>query len=664
FSNPIVLNPPGSLVCRRNHSLPLIRRHPAPHRTDRNRRCRQVHDLCRIISGATEAKIVSTVRYHKSHTSPEPSSPISVLIFDLNQVSDFSSDFRPPLNRRSPHTSSRCGWRTRGVGNPIFWGSNSLSYMFDSSCNCSFCLSTLKMSKVDEGVSSELNDENQQRKEKVYLSSRCGVQEFSGLIDSLSDDKKHVIEDMGFGGLLHLKKHKLKLKLCEELMMRFDVTTSQLNVHGNRLTLRVDDVVTILGLHGGGMNVDTHLGEGDEVRIFYLEHVNMHNVTRHSSSLPRIRHWDDKSIGTIVKKVSSLGGVDSIQVEFGRDGASCFTIEDVTAQIVQLRNEFQQEMHSTKSQIGDLKKEMSDSMSQIITKLSSIESHLEAKAANKTIEDEAVQVRTKKGELNDDAIAHEKTCEGVRTGADHTISEENMTTNEDSTNVYDKLDNMARDFKAKEDFVELSDDASSLLKASTPKGNHLEKQGNRRSGAISSQNEKKRKANQHEEDETDSFEALMAGVDQKIRSREDSNMGLRKKEVLKAGPQFQFPYVADKPAVRGRGRQQGPKHQGTKKGGRSKKKIDDDWENKFKIKEIDIDPVTALPNPVENLWTFLLTEKFRNSTPSTTLVEFETYTATREELWSLRDGEHVQSGVINLVVAGLTLEYRDNKESD
>ncbi|CAI0403887.1 unnamed protein product, partial [Linum tenue] len=116
FSNPIVLNPPGSLVCRRNHSLPLIRRHPAPHRTDRNRRCRQVHDLCRIISGATEAKIVSTVRYHKSHTSPEPSSPISVLIFDLNQVSDFSSDFRPPLNRRSPHTSSRCGWRTRGVG--------------------------------------------------------------------------------------------------------------------------------------------------------------------------------------------------------------------------------------------------------------------------------------------------------------------------------------------------------------------------------------------------------------------------------------------------------------------------------------------------------------------------------------------------------------------
>ncbi|CAI0433006.1 unnamed protein product [Linum tenue] len=224
---------------------------------------------------------------------------------------------------------------------------------------------------------------------------------------------------MGFGGLLHLKKHKLKMQLLEDLMMRFNVTTSQLSVHGNRFTLSVNDVVTTLGLHAGGMNVETQLGEDDEVRvkfnlgtgqikcsrlktdllndltvgeefrgkfllylmcrilrpstavhvhnnylkilanvnvvgnlnwakfvydgllegikdykkksdgasrdqhvtgcvllleIFYLEHVNMHILTRHSSSLPRIRHWNDKSISKIVNKVSSLGGVDSIQV--------------------------------------------------------------------------------------------------------------------------------------------------------------------------------------------------------------------------------------------------------------------------------------------------------------------------------------------------------------
>ncbi|CAL1395578.1 unnamed protein product [Linum trigynum] len=70
FSNPLLINPPGSLVCRRTHSLPLIRRHPAPHRTDRNRRCRQGNDLCRIIGGASEAKIVSTGNpWRLSHSS-------------------------------------------------------------------------------------------------------------------------------------------------------------------------------------------------------------------------------------------------------------------------------------------------------------------------------------------------------------------------------------------------------------------------------------------------------------------------------------------------------------------------------------------------------------------------------------------------------------------
>ncbi|CAL1355085.1 unnamed protein product [Linum trigynum] len=396
------------------------------------------------------------------------------------------------------------------------------------------------MSMMGEGISSQVDGEKQTRKKMVYLSSRCGVQEFSGLVESLSDDKKKVILDMGFGGLLHLKRHKLKMQLLEDLMMRFNVTTSQLSVHGNRLTLSVNDVVTIFGLHDGGMNVETQLGEDDEVRfvydgllegikdyqnksdgasrdqhvtgcvlllkIFYLEHVNMHNLTRHSNSLPRIRHWDEKSISKIVNKVSSLGGVDCIQVGFGGDASSCFKIEDIKVEIGLLRNEFQKDMHSTKSQLGELKKEMSDAMSQIITTLGTVQSQLQSGGPKIIIEDEptTVHVFTRKQEE-------------VRIDAN--------------------------------DNIELSDDASSPLQLSKAKRNHLGKQGNKTTDAIPSQNEKKRKANQHEEDETDSFERLMAGVDQKVRSREDSNMGLRKKDVLKAGPQFQFPYVAAKPAV-------------------------------------------------------------------------------------------------------------------
>ncbi|CAI0549892.1 unnamed protein product [Linum tenue] len=51
---------------------------------------------------------------------------------------------------------------------------------------------------------------------KVYLSSRCGVHQFCELIDNLCDGKKRAIEEIGFGALLHLKKHKLKLNLLEQ----------------------------------------------------------------------------------------------------------------------------------------------------------------------------------------------------------------------------------------------------------------------------------------------------------------------------------------------------------------------------------------------------------------------------------------------------------------
>ncbi|CAL1404232.1 unnamed protein product [Linum trigynum] len=367
------------------------------------------------------------------------------------------------------------------------------------------------MSMMGEGISSQVDGEKQTRKKMVYLSSRCGVQEFCGLVESLSDDKK-VILDMGFGRLLHLKKHKLKMQLLEDLMMR----------GYKRLSKQI----------GWSIKRSTR----DWLCFITLD------------ILPRAR------------------GVDCIQVGFGGDAGSCFKIEDIKVEIGLLRNEFQKDMHSTKSQLGELKKEMFDAMSQIITTLGTIQSQLQSGGPKIIIEDEPTNVHVFTRKQEEVRIDANGTINGDKKSGD------NLTTIEDSTNLYDKLNNIVHDLTKKEDNIELSDDASSPLQLSKAKRNHLGKQGNKTTDAIPSQNEKKIKANQHEEDETDSFERLMAGVNQKIRSREDSNMGLRKKDVLKAGPQFQFPYVATKPAVRGRGRQQGPKQQGTKKGGRSKKK--------------------------------------------------------------------------------------------
>ncbi|CAN0826624.1 hypothetical protein LINGRAPRIM_LOCUS2321 [Linum grandiflorum] len=75
---------------------------------------------------------------------------------------------------------------------------------------------------------------------------------------------------MGFGKLLYLKKHKLKMQLLEDLLMRFDASTSELFVHGQTLSFGIDDFIAILGVPAEGDDVETQLGDVDhEVRARY-----------------------------------------------------------------------------------------------------------------------------------------------------------------------------------------------------------------------------------------------------------------------------------------------------------------------------------------------------------------------------------------------------------
>ncbi|CAN1128103.1 hypothetical protein LINPERPRIM_LOCUS29988, partial [Linum perenne] len=92
---------------------------------------------------------------------------------------------------------------------------------------------------------------------QVYLTSRCGVDQFCDLIGSFCDAKKKVIEEMGFGELLKMKKQKLKMQLIKDLLLRFDASSSELFVHGNVLTISIDDVVTTLGVQAKGNDVET-----------------------------------------------------------------------------------------------------------------------------------------------------------------------------------------------------------------------------------------------------------------------------------------------------------------------------------------------------------------------------------------------------------------------
>ncbi|CAN1164426.1 hypothetical protein LINPERPRIM_LOCUS33154 [Linum perenne] len=74
---------------------------------------------------------------------------------------------------------------------------------------------------------------------------------------------------MCFGELLKMKKQKLKMQLIEDLLLRFDASSSELFVHGNVLTVSIDDVVTTIGVQAEGNDVETELGDADEVRVRY-----------------------------------------------------------------------------------------------------------------------------------------------------------------------------------------------------------------------------------------------------------------------------------------------------------------------------------------------------------------------------------------------------------
>ncbi|CAN1126409.1 hypothetical protein LINPERPRIM_LOCUS4994 [Linum perenne] len=73
---------------------------------------------------------------------------------------------------------------------------------------------------------------------------------------------------MGFGDLLKLKKHKLRMQLLEDLTMRFDASTDKLFVHGHILAISIDAIVTILGVNIDGDDVESQIGDDDDdVRV-------------------------------------------------------------------------------------------------------------------------------------------------------------------------------------------------------------------------------------------------------------------------------------------------------------------------------------------------------------------------------------------------------------
>ena len=87
---------------------------------------------------------------------------------------------------------------------------------------------------------------------------------FKRFLESLSEEKRHLIKDLGLDGLVALKVQQHRNQKIEELMRRFDPETRTLIVHGRDLLISKDDVGRILGLPAGTKdinNLKNNLGE-------------------------------------------------------------------------------------------------------------------------------------------------------------------------------------------------------------------------------------------------------------------------------------------------------------------------------------------------------------------------------------------------------------------
>ncbi|CAL9012526.1 unnamed protein product [Prunus brigantina] len=97
---------------------------------------------------------------------------------------------------------------------------------------------------------------NASNKSCLKIATRCSPNDIKDTINVLSDEKKAVIEEMGFVSLLEMKCGKLSHSMCRFLVDKLNPFESSIVLHGKTLKIFVDDFVRIMGVKDGGEEVD------------------------------------------------------------------------------------------------------------------------------------------------------------------------------------------------------------------------------------------------------------------------------------------------------------------------------------------------------------------------------------------------------------------------
>ncbi|KAM6570845.1 hypothetical protein CsatA_014925 [Cannabis sativa] len=89
-------------------------------------------------------------------------------------------------------------------------------------------------------------------RETSFICSRCSPGRVVSIISQLSSEQKTLVNEIGFGNLLGLKKCNLKRKLIQWLVDNFNVEDGCLRVHGKVYEMNSHLFSYITGIHDGG----------------------------------------------------------------------------------------------------------------------------------------------------------------------------------------------------------------------------------------------------------------------------------------------------------------------------------------------------------------------------------------------------------------------------
>ena len=146
---------------------------------------------------------------------------------------------------------------------------------------------------------SSSNSSDDEAASALTITNRCSPKSVFSLVSNLSEFKKQIVRDMGFGGILDIPCiSKLNLKLSAWLLSKLESEDNCL-VFGpsRRIYVHEDDVGIVLGIPNGDIDVSTTSVTDEQLELLRSSIGLVSSDTRSIKGIEYIleKHLDDKS---------------------------------------------------------------------------------------------------------------------------------------------------------------------------------------------------------------------------------------------------------------------------------------------------------------------------------------------------------------------------------